>query len=130
MMHVARWKCRTQKIAKKSPSGHHLTTCRATSSKLRHVLIIGKKNLLSSNVSCTCLHNMANFGLLAAEICWQVWGTPANFSGFRIFASLLHGNRIVGISHEQRAPPAFGSAGITLGIGHILLLVRFSAMVP
>jgi len=73
---------------------------------------------------------MVNFGLVAAEICWQVWGTPANFSGFRIFAALLHGNRIVAISHEQRAPPAFGSAAITLGIGHILVPVRFSAMVP
>ena len=27
-----------------------------------------KKNLLSSNMSCTCLHNMVNFGPLAAEI--------------------------------------------------------------
>jgi len=34
---------------------------------------------------------MVNFGLLAAEICWQVWGTPANFHGFRILAALLHG---------------------------------------
>ena len=27
-----------------------------------------KKNLLSSNMSSTCPHNMVNFGLLAAEI--------------------------------------------------------------
>jgi len=27
-----------------------------------------KKNLLSSNMSSTCRHNMVNFGLLAAEI--------------------------------------------------------------
>jgi len=33
---------------------------------------------------------MVNFGLLAAEICWQVWGTPAQFNGFRILAALLH----------------------------------------
>jgi len=26
VLHVARWKCRTQKIAKNSPSGHHRTT--------------------------------------------------------------------------------------------------------
>ena len=31
---------------------------------------------------------MANFGPLTAEICWQVWGTPANFNGFRILPSL------------------------------------------
>jgi len=43
MLNVARWKCRTQKIAKNVPSVHHLTTCRAVSSQLRHVSTIGKK---------------------------------------------------------------------------------------
>ena len=42
-------------------------------------------------MSSTCPHNMANFGLLAAEIDPVVWGTPANFSGFRVLAALLHG---------------------------------------
>jgi len=32
---------------------------------------------------------MANFGLRAAEIGPVVWGTPANFNGFRILATLL-----------------------------------------
>jgi len=49
------------------------------------------KNLLSSNMSSTCHHNMVNFGPLAAEIDPVVWGAPANFSGFRILALLLHG---------------------------------------
>jgi len=32
-----------------------------------------EKNLLSSNISSICPHNMVNFGLLAAaEICWRV----------------------------------------------------------
>ena len=48
------------------------------------------KNLLSSNISSTCPHNMVNFGPLAAEIISLVWGTPANFSGFRVLAALLH----------------------------------------
>jgi len=26
VLHMAHWKCRTQKIAKKSPSAHHRTT--------------------------------------------------------------------------------------------------------
>ena len=56
--------------------------CRAVSSQLRHVSTIGK-NVLSSDMSSTCPHNMVNFGLLTAEICWRVWGTPANFNGFR-----------------------------------------------
>jgi len=29
---------------------------------------------------------MVNFGLLTAEIRWRVWGTPANFNGFRVLA--------------------------------------------
>ena len=34
---------------------------------------------------------MVNFGPLAAEIDPVVWGTPANFNGFRVLAALLHG---------------------------------------
>jgi len=36
---------------------------------------------------------MANFGPLAAEIVSLVWGTPANFNGFRVLASLLQRRR-------------------------------------
>jgi len=43
----------------------------------------------------TCLHNMVNFGLLTAEICWRVWGTPANFNGFRVLAALLLGTLVM-----------------------------------
>jgi len=57
-----------------------------------------EKNLLSSNISSTCPYNMANFGPLAAEILSLVWGTPANFNGFRVLAALLHGNLVVGVS--------------------------------
>jgi len=42
------------------------------------VLTIGK-NLLSSNISSTCPHNMVNFGPPAAEIGPVVWGIPANY---------------------------------------------------
>jgi len=49
------------------------------------------KNLLSSNSSSTCSHNMVNFDPLAAEIVSGVWGTPATFNGFRVLAALLHG---------------------------------------
>jgi len=50
-----------------------------------------KKNLLSTNMSSTYHHNMANFGPLAIEIDPVVWGTPANFNGFCVLAALLHG---------------------------------------
>jgi len=41
---------------------------------------------------------MRNFGLLTAEICWRVWGTPPNFIGFRVLAALLHGTLVLGVS--------------------------------
>jgi len=57
-----------------------------------------EKNLLSSNISPTRSHNMANFGPLAAEILSLVWGTPGNFNWFRVLAALLHGTLVVGVS--------------------------------
>jgi len=48
-----------------------------------------KKNLLSSNVSPTCPHNMVNVGPLAAEIFSLVWGSLANFNRFHVLAVLL-----------------------------------------
>jgi len=58
--------------------------------------------LLSSNISSRCPHNMVNFSLLAAEIGPVVWGTPANFNGFRVLAALLHGSQVVGDSQTLR----------------------------
>jgi len=43
---------------------------------------------------------MVNFGPLAAEIDPVVWGTPANFNGFRVLAALLHG--IYTVNHKKR----------------------------
>jgi len=69
------------------------------------------------------LHNMVNLGPLGleAEIDPVVWGTPANFNGFRVLAALLHSSQVMGVSQtfgvEQRAPPMFGRVTITLGIG-------------
>ena len=64
---------------------------------------------------------MVNFGLLAAEIYWRVWGTPVTFNDFRVLAALLRGREVVRGSQtlrvEQRVPPMFGRATIRLGIG-------------
>jgi len=64
---------------------------------------------------------MVNLGPLTAEIGSEVWGTPANFNGFRNFAALLRGSQVVSVSQTlrrgKRAPPMFGRATITLGIG-------------
>jgi len=45
---------------------------------------------------------MVSFGLLAAEIDPVVWGTPANFNGFRVLATLLHGSQAVSVSQTLR----------------------------
>jgi len=86
---------------KKSQKNRDLGTvaqlCRAISSRLKHISTIGR-NLLNSNTSSTCPHNMLNFGPLTAKICWPVWGTPANFNGFCVLAALLHGTLVVGVS--------------------------------
>jgi len=72
---------------------------------------------------------MVNFGILTAEICCRVWDTSANFNGFPVFAALLHGTLVVGVSQicgvEQRAPPIFGMAAITLGIGPHSSLINY-----
>jgi len=67
-------------------------------------LIDNRKKILNSNICPTCCHNMVNFGPLTAEICWRVWGTAANFNGFRVLAELLqlHGTLVMGVSQTLR----------------------------
>ena len=86
------------KNRQKSPSGHHHTTLSGYIFATMACIDNRKKNLLSSNISSTCLHNMVNFGPLSAEIVSLVWGTPGNFNGFRVLAALLHGTLVVGVS--------------------------------
>jgi len=88
-----------------SPKHRHLGTiaqlCLAISSQLRHVSTIGKKLIKQQYL----LHMSSQYGelrLIVAEIDPVVWGTPANFSGFRILAALLHGNQVVGVSQTLR----------------------------
>jgi len=101
VLRAARCKCRTQKIAKKSPSGHHRTTLSGYIFATK-AHIDNRKQMLSNDMSSTCPHNMVNFGLLTAEIRWRVWGTPANFNGVRVLATLLHGTLVVGVSQTLR----------------------------
>jgi len=94
VLHAARWKFRTQKIAIWAPSHNFVGYIFATEARIDN----RKKNLLTSNISQTSPHNIVNFGLLAAETVSLVWGTPANFNGFRILAALLHGTLVLGVS--------------------------------
>jgi len=77
--------------------------CRVISSQLRHIPTIGKKLVKRQYL----LHTSAQYGelgplLQAAEIGPVVWGTPANFNGFRVLAALLHGILVVGVSQTLR----------------------------
>jgi len=88
--------------AKKSPSRHHPTTLSGYIFATEVCIDNQKKNLLSSNISSTCPHNIVNFGLLGAEIVLAVWGTQATFNGFRILAALLHGSQVVSVCQTLR----------------------------
>jgi len=74
---------------KKSPSAHHHTTLSSYIFATKACIDNQKKYLLNSNIFSTCPSNMVNFGPLMADISSGVWGTPANFNGFHVFASLL-----------------------------------------
>jgi len=76
--------------------------CWAVSSQLTRVSTIRKENWLNTDTSSTFSHNMVNFGLLTAEICWWLWGTPAYFNRFRILAAFLHGTLVLLISQTLR----------------------------
>jgi len=84
---------------KNDAKNRHLRTiaqiCRAVFSQLRHVSTIGKI------VKQQYLLHM-KFGPLTAEIVSLVWGTPANFNGFRVLAALLHGTLVPGVSETLR----------------------------
>jgi len=90
-------KIQDAKITQKSPPGHHRTNLSGYifATKAR---IDNRKNLLSSNIFSTVSYNMVNFGILAAGIVSLVWGTPANFNGFRVLAALQHGTPVLGVS--------------------------------
>jgi len=75
--------------------------CWAIFSQLRRVSTIGKKLVKQQYLP----HMALQYGELCpltAEICWQVWNTPANFNGFRILAAVLHGTLVMGVSQTLR----------------------------
>jgi len=107
-----------------TPKIRHLGTiallCRTISSQLRHVSTI-EKYLLNSNISSTCAHNMVNFGLLTCLRSVREFGHPGKFQRVSRIGSITarhsSSGRQPNCGVEQRAPPIFGRAAITLGIG-------------
>jgi len=91
-----------KKVAKNLHLGTIAQLCWATSSQLKGTHRQSEKNLLSSNMSSRCPHNIVNFSPPAAEIGLPVWGTPANLNSFHDLAALLHGSQVVSISQTMR----------------------------
>jgi len=84
VLHAARWKCRTHKIARNSPSGHRRTNLTgyifATKARINNQQKIVKQQYLP--------HMSSQYGELRPTSGWDqfviVWGTTANFNGFRL----------------------------------------------
>ena len=94
--------------------------CRAISSELMHVSTIGK-NLLNSNTSSTCPDNMVNLRPTNGWDLLPSLGHPCKFQRVSRLSSVTarhsSSGRQPNCGVEQRAPPIFGRAAITLGIG-------------
>ena len=119
-----------KKSRQKSPSGHNRTTLTGYILATKARIDNQKKNLLSSNISSRCPHNMVNFGLLAAEIVSLVWGTPANFNGFgSVTARHSSSGRQPNCGIQQRASPIFGRAAIRLVSSCFFLLLFFPRLI-
>jgi len=111
VLHAARWKCRTQKIAKKSPSAHHRTTLSGYIFATKARIDNRKKNLLSSNISSRCPHNMVKFGLLAAGApqlistafaSWQRYCTQSSTERQPNFAALNRRSHLCSAGRSSR----------------------------
>jgi len=77
VLRAARWKCRTEKIAKNCHLGTIAQLCWAIFATKAH--IDNRKILLDTNASPTRPHDMVNIGPLPAEICWRVFGHACKF---------------------------------------------------
>ena len=73
-------------------------------------------------MSCICPLNLMKIGLLTAEIGSVVWGTPANFNGFRVLASLLQRRRSTEANQNFAQCLAVSWAGT--------LYIHFRALLP
>ena len=88
LLHAARWKYRTQKWRKKiaiyAPSHNFVRLYLHNEG-----IVNNRKNLLNSNMSPTCLHNMANVGPTNGRDRFGSLGTRANVNGVCVLALLL-----------------------------------------
>ena len=102
VLHAVRWKYSTQKWRKKWPPAHHRTTLSGYIFATKAFIDDRKKLVVKQQYLLHMFAQYGELGPLAAEICPVVWGTPANFSGFRVLVALLHSILVVGLSQILR----------------------------
>jgi len=81
-----------QKVVTCLPSRHRRTTLSGYVFGTK-AHIDNRKKLVKQQYLLHMSHNMVDVSPLAAEIGLVVWGTPANFNGFRVLAALLQRRR-------------------------------------
>jgi len=53
---------------------------------------------LAKQSACIALYYRDTWNMVERKLIFRLWGTPANFNGFRVLAALLHGSQLVGVS--------------------------------
>ena len=119
VLHAARWKYRTQNIAKNRHLRPIAQLCRAISSQLIHA--IGKKLVKQQYL----LHMSPQYGELRPTSGWDPFVSlghlqviSTGFASWQRYCTALWEwalAKLCGV--EQTPPPIFGRAAITLGIG-------------
>ena len=101
VLHVARWKYRTQKWRKNRHLGTIPQLCRAISSQMRHVSTIGKKLVNQQYL----LHMFPQYGEHRPTSGWDRFGSlgrPSYFQRLPRLGAWLHGSRVVSVSQTLR----------------------------
>ena len=123
LLHAARWKYRTQKLRKKSPSAHHRTTLSGYIFAIKPCIDNWRK-LLTSNISSTSSHNMVNVGSPATNG-WDRFGSLGNPSKFQRVSRLGFVTAPTSLSGGQ---PNF--AGCLAVIWAATLCIHFGDLLP
>jgi len=89
--------------AKKSPSAHHHTTSSGYIFATKaYIYRQSEKNLLSSNISPTCPHNMVNFGPLAVSRLGSITAWHSSSGHQPNFAALNRGRLLYSAGRPSR----------------------------
>jgi len=91
-----------RKNRQKSLSVHHRITLSSYIFATKARIDNRKKNLLNSNISLTCPHNMVNLGVTNGWDPLTSLGHPSKFQLVLRMAALLHGTPVVGVSQTLR----------------------------